>query len=103
MKRTVSLRDLAPLKNTTSRPLEVQDQSHQEDPTIEKSLPRDFGEDGMLTKEPRVSLRRMQIPRDFVVQNKRKEDAGINETVHILFGRRIQFPKKYTEDFEIEQ
>ena len=99
----MALRDLASLRNTTSRPPEVQDESHQEDPTIDKSLPQDFGEDGMLTKEPRVSLRRIQIPGDFVVQNKREEDAGINETVHTRFGRRIQFPKKYTEDFEIEQ
>ena len=98
VRNTVALRDLAPLRNT----LEVQDESRREYPTIEKSLPQDFVADGKLKKEPHVSLRRMQIPRDFVVENKREGDSRNNGTFHTRFGRRIQFPKKYAEDFEVE-
>ena len=43
----------------------------------------------------------MKIPRDFVDENK-TEDVGNREAVHTRFGRRIQFPKKYAEDFEVE-
>ena len=32
---------------------------HREDFTIDESLPQEIGEDGMLKKEPRVSLRKM--------------------------------------------
>ena len=98
VKKTVALRDLAPLRNT----LEVQDERRREEPTIEKSLPQDFGEDGKLKKESHVSLRRMKIPRDFVVENKGEEDVKNSGTAHTRFGRRIQFPKKYAEDFEAE-
>ena len=37
---------------------------HQKDCTIDEFLPQDIGEDGMLKKEPHVSLLKMQIPHD---------------------------------------
>ena len=37
--------------------------------TIDESLPQDIGEDGMLKKEPHVSLLKMQIPHYFTINN----------------------------------
>ena len=37
-----------------------------------------------------------------VDENKTEEDVRSSEAVHTRFGRRIQFPKKYAEDFEVE-
>ena len=37
-----------------------------------------------------------------VDENKTEEDVRSSDAVHTRFGRRIQFPMKYAEDFEVE-
>ena len=37
-----------------------------------------------------------------VDENKTEGDVRSSEAVHTRFGRRIQFPKKYAQDFEVE-
>ena len=84
VKKTVALRDLAPLRST----MEGQDDRRREGPTIKKTPRQDFGLDGKLNKEAHVSLRRLNIPRDFVDENK-IEDVGNSDAVHTRFGRKI--------------
>ena len=91
----MALRDLAPLRST----MEVQDESRPEESTIEKNLRQDFGGDGKLKTEPHVSLRRINIPPDFVDKT---QEVGTREAVRTRVGRKIQLPKKYAEDFELQ-
>ena len=53
-------------------------------------------------KEPRVSLRKMEIPEDFIIGRRRDDDARDNKTVRSRFGRKIELPKRYAKDFEVE-
>ena len=79
--------------------MEVQDENRLEDSTIEKNPRQGFGGDKKLTTEPHVSLRRIDIPPDFVDETQKVGTRGGG--VRTRVGRQIQVPKKYAEDFEI--
>ena len=53
-------------------------------------------------KEPLVSLRNVEILRDFIIGKKWEDDAGDSKAAHSRAGQKIELPGKYAKDFEVE-